>query len=797
MRKKMLGKKVLALSLGVSFLALAGCDGAEDREAKYFNKAQVYFDEGNYEKMQVELKNVLQINPKNVEARYLSALVAEKNQDWRKMFGTLAAVIEAKPDHYEAQLKLGKLFLFSKDIEKASEKVELVLAIQPANPDALALKATLQIMDKDVNGATELLNKALLAEPGHYDSSLLLINILGTQKKVSEVKQVIENALAVHPDKLKLSIVKINVLLSEDKKDEVNALYQNLIQRFPENESLFYNFAKFSLAEKKIDQAEQLLKQLVSQLPDKDQPKFVLIDFLTRQRGVEQAEKELDVLISENPNNFGFRFAKLSLYKDQPEKIQQLLEQIVEDDMLGASGIEARNKLALLHNSKGNEEQAKELIEEVIELDSKNTPALLYRAGLAMKDNKFDAAIADARSILRENPESEKALMILAVGLLKSNNVELAQETLEKVLLINPKNLLAIKDLVRIKVARKEEAGAIELLEKARVVYKDDEDISVMLVDLYGKDQQWEKAETIAKGLLESSESKELPHFKLAQLYMGQQKFEQAIKEFNNILATKPNAADVLGGIVNAYMALKQDKKAEKILDAALAENKDNPVFLTMRAELYRQMKQYSDAERLFKRVIELKPEIELGYKNLATVYQAQKQLGKLIQVFEQGAAAVPGSGSFLMQLGILNTVAGDTTKAIDAYQKVLELFPDNLLAVNNLAALLVESDDPQQVEKAAGLAVALKDSEFPAFLDTYGWASYKTGMIDEALIALESAVQKEGVIPEMHYHLAMVYINKGRVEEAKMELEKAVVEGARFGSLENAKAELEKLQVK
>lgn len=795
MRKKMLGKKVLALSLGVSLLALAGCDSAEDREAKYLNKAQVYFDEGNYEKMQVELKNVLQINPKNVDARYLSALVAEQNQDWRKMFGALAAVIEAKPDHYDAQLKIGKLFLFSKDVEKASEKVELVLAVQPDNPDALALKATLKLMDKDVDGATALLNKALVAEPGHYDSSLLLINILGSQKKMAEVKQLIESALAVHPDKLKLSIVKINVLLSEGKKDEVNALYQDLIQRFPENESLVYNFAKFSLAEKKVDQAEKVLKQLVIQLPDKDQPKFVLIDFLTRQRGVEQAEKELDVLISENPDNFGFRFAKLSLYKDQPEKIQQLLEQIVEDDKLGASGIDARNKLALLHNSKGDEAQAKKLIEEVIELDSKNTPALLFRAGLAMKDSQFDAAIADARTVLRENPESEKALMIQAVGQLKTKNVELAQESLEKVLLVNPKNLLAIKDLARIKVARKDEAGAIELLEKARIVHKDDKDISIMLIDLYGKGQQWRKAEAIAKGLLESSEAKELPHFKLAQLYMGQQKFEEAIKQFNKVLVTKPNAADVLGGLVNAHLALKQEKKAEKILDDALAENKDNPAFLTMRAELYRQMKQYSDAERLFKRVIELKPDVELGYKNLATVYQAQKQLDKLIQVFEQGVVAVPESGNFLMQLGILNTVAGDVEKSIDAYQKVLKLFPDNLLAVNNLAAILVESDDQQRVEKAGRLVAALKDSEYPAFLDTYGWASYKNGKIDDALIALESAAKKEGAIPEMHYHLAMVYIDKGRVEEAKIELEKAVAEGAQFRALDAAKAELAKLK--
>jgi len=788
-------KKVLTLCLGVSLLALTGCDSAQDREEKYLNKAQAYYDEANYEKMQVELKNVLQINPKNMDARYLSALVAEQNQDWRKMFGTLLAVVEARPEHYEAQLKLATLYLFSKDVEKASEKVDLVLTAEAENPDALALSATIQLMNKDVEGATATLNKTLVIQPGHYDASLLLINILGQQKKMAEVKVLIDNALAVHPDKLKLSLLKINLLMSEDKKDEVNALYQSLIQRFPETESLYYNFAKFSIAEKKSAQAEQVLKQLVAQLPEKDQPKYVLIDFLTRERGVEVAEKEIDLLINENPDNFGFRFAKLVLYKEQPEKLQQILEQIIEDDKLGASGIDARNKLAVLHNSQGDEALARKLIEEVIELDSKNTSALLFRAGLLLKEEAFDAAIVDARSILREDPESEKALLILAVGQLKNKNIELAQESLEKVLQINPKNLLAIKDLVRLKVAKKEYADAIVSLEKAHAMHKDDKDISVMLVDLYGKEQQWQKAEAIANELLESSEAKELPQFKLAQLYMGQKKYQEAINEFNKILVVNPKAADVIGGVVNAHLALKQEKKAEEILDTVIAENKDNPVFLTMRAELYRQLKQYSDAERLFNRVIELKPLVELGYKNLATIYQLQNQIDKVITVFEQGVEAIPESGTFLMQLGILNTIRADWAKAIDAYQKLLEIAPENQLAVNNLVVLLVETNDQKELEKAAALVPVLKDSAFPAFLDTYGWTSFKMGKVDEALIALEAAINKEGVIPEMHYHMAMVYIEKGRVEEAKMELEKAVVEGAKFPALDVAKAKLSELK--
>ncbi len=520
-----------------------------------------------------------------------------------------------------------------------------------------------------------------------------------------------------------------------------------------------------------------------------------MVDFLNRQYGVERAEKKLDQLISESPENFGFRFAKLTLFKDQPKKIQQILEAIIENDKLGASGIEARIKLANFINFKGDAVKARKLIEEVIGLDSRNSKALLFRAGFLLKEMDFDGAIADVRTVLRDEPQNEKALMLQAIAQIQANKYELAQETLEKVLLVNPKTLLAVKNLARVKVRLKDEKGAIEILEKSQGMFQDDRDIAVMLIDLYGNNKEWSKAEKIANELLQKSETKELPHYKLAQLYVAQKKYKDAIGEFNKILATKPAEPEVLAGLVNSYLALKQQDKAESLLDDILTEDKDNPVLLTMRAEVYRQNKQFTDAERLYERVVELKPKIELGYENLASVYVAQKQLDKLINVFQRGLTAIPKSTNFLMRLGGLNTVAGDKEKAIEAYEKLLLIESDNVFAANNMAALLVESSDKYRLQQAYALVSSLKNSEYPAILDTYGWVSYKNGKVDDALIALESVMKKEGIIPEMHYHLGMVYIEKGRIEEAKLELEKAIVENAQYNGLDVAKSELKRLK--
>ena len=146
------------------------------------------------------------------------------------------------------------------------------------------------------------------------------------------------------------------------------------------------------------------------------------------------------------------------------------------------------------------------------------------------------------------------------------------------------------------------------------------------------------------------------------------------------------------------------------------------------------------------------------------------------------------------MQTAYLNTYVDDLKNAQAAYETLLTIAPDNLLAVNNLAAILAESPEPHEIKKAGALIVSLKDSDYPAFMDTYAWVSFKNGNVDEALTVLQSVMQMEGVIPEMHYHFGMVYIEKGLIEEAKLQLEKAIVESAKYKALDIAKAELKKL---
>ena len=107
--------KVLVV-ISLAYFVVA-CGGAEERKAAYMEKAEKSLNAGDLDKARIELKNVLQIDPKDAQAYF-----------------KLGNIFELNPDNSEYQAKLGRFYLvLAGDIEKATEKMELILRIFAIN----------------------------------------------------------------------------------------------------------------------------------------------------------------------------------------------------------------------------------------------------------------------------------------------------------------------------------------------------------------------------------------------------------------------------------------------------------------------------------------------------------------------------------------------------------------------------------------------------------------------------------------------------------------------------------------
>ncbi|MFN2201197.1 MAG: tetratricopeptide repeat protein, partial [Caldilineaceae bacterium] len=130
-----------------------------------------------------------------------------------------------------------------------------------------------------------------------------------------------------------------------------------------------------------------------------------------------------------------------------------------------------------------------------------------------------------------------------------------------------------------------------------------------------------------------------------------------------------------------------------------------------------------------------------------------------------------------ILSEGLLYEDAGNVPAAIQAYEDMLTRYPENPVAANNLARLLVErrGDDPASLARARALSAILEDTNEAAFLDTAGWVLYRSGSYERAVKLLERAVALDRSDPERQYHLGMAYLKLGRTDEAKALLPSAV----------------------
>lgn len=115
-----------------------------------------------------------------------------------------------------------------------------------------------------------------------------------------------------------------------------------------------------------------------------------------------------------------------------------------------------------------------------------------------------------------------------------------------------------------------------------------------------------------------------------------------------------------------------------------------------------------------------------------------------------------------------------DYKRARRAYNKVLEIVPDNLVALVNLGVVEFADGKNDEAEKLLKRAVQIRIETPPAWL-TLGMIYMDQGKNDEALAALTQACLYDPRNPRARNFLGVVVGRMGWVDAAQVELRKAI----------------------
>ena len=154
-----------------------------------------------------------------------------------------------------------------------------------------------------------------------------------------------------------------------------------------------------------------------------------------------------------------------------------------------------------------------------------------------------------------------------------------------------------------------------------------------------------------------------------------------------------------------------------------------------------------------------------------ACMSHANKALAK----WQQWTVDHPNDSQGFTVLGSLQEAQGNRDQAMASYKKALQIQPEQPIAANNLAYLMVETG--QNTDVALSLAQIARRAmpNAPSTADTLAWAYYHKGNFTSARDLLEEAVKADPNNAALHYHLGLTYSKLSNSADATLHLKKAV----------------------
>ena len=772
------GKETRIALLSVLVAGLVACSSPAEKANKYYEKGLALMEQGDLLKARIELQNALQIKPELTGAWFALAQIAEQQGDWEKLFSLLNKVADQDPRHLDTQIKLGRMLLAAGRLDKALAASDATLLLAPNNAEVLGLRAGVLYKLGDTAGAVAQANAALALSPGNIDALVVLATERLAANDAEKAIEYLDRGLKTNEKNIALQLIKVQALESLAQTDSSEAIFRKLIALYPETRALRHTLAQFYLSHGRPDAAEAEYRAIAAENPADIQARLDVVRFIGSVKGQKAAQQHLQEMISSEPGNneLGFALASMQQAEGNHRAAEAVFRSIIERSGESPDAVKAKGLLAGVLLANGDKPAAQALIDQVLAGDQRNEQGLLLKASLAVDERKFDLAIADLRTILRDSPNSPRALLMLAKAHELAGAPELAQENYQKAYeagkpalqfgvayaeFLLTRNQPARAEVVVSEVLQSEPASvpAMRILAQARINQSD-----------------WSGAQAVANEINKLEGQEQLAEQIRGAVFAASKDYSASIAAFRRAYDVAPSKVQPMVTLVRSYLLAGKAGEAMDFLGSVIQASPENVTALLLLGELQAANGDSAEAVQSFERVIDLQPQNTAGYTNLANLRMREGHTDAAEQVIGRGLLAVPGNFDLLMAQASIYEVSRRFEEAIAAYEALFKTYPGSDVVVNNLASLLSEHrTDQASLLRAYEMTQRFSRSDAPYFKDTLGWASYRLGKFDEGLPLLESAVRQMPGQPIFRYHLGMSYAALNRKELARQELEKAL----------------------
>lgn len=733
----------LMAAIGVPLALLTGCSrNPEVRKQKYLESGKRYLDKGQYREAEIQFQNAIQNDARFAEAHYQLSQAATKLGDIQTAYQELKTTVEIQPENYKAHLDLANLLIVNGRFSEAKEHLDLLVQKESENPDVYLARANYYAATSNIPGALADLHTAIQKDKNHSDSylSLALLEARGQQWDDAEAN--FKQAIKLNPKSTNALTLLGNLYQTRGRFPEAEQSYRQAISSAPDDPNPRLSLAGLYMAENKPTQAEDYLRQSKKDFPNNSEGYRMLGNFYYDNNQFDKAATEYASLYQDHPKDLVVKknYIQLLILLDRIDEARKLNEEVMKakPDDSGAQVYKAEIDIR-----SGKSSDAVTTLLAVLKTDPDNAAIAHYQLGLAYEQlGDSNKAEAEWRTAVQQRPDLVEAHRALAgVAIRRGDAGGLAQEA-DQIMSAQPgaPDGYLLRGVAEID--RKNYPQANEYLTKS----------------------------------LEKEPHNPGAYVQFGNLRLAQNQYAEAQRAFQQALDQDPNMTEALGGVLNVDLLQKQPDKAIATARAELSKYPKNVGFHIMLGQLLlEQKKDMPGAEAEFKQASDLDKKNSEAIVKLGVVQNASGATDQALQTFLDGSKTNPREVVFYLLAGGIYENRKDWDSAKQQYQKALDIQPDNALASNNMAYVMLQQGGNVDVAFAMAQTARQKLPDNPNTADTLGWAFYHKQVYKSAITLFKEAVTREPENVLFNYHLGLAYAKNGQPALAKQQLDRVV----------------------
>jgi tetratricopeptide (TPR) repeat protein len=527
------------------------------------------------------------------------------------------------------------------------------------------------------------------------------------------------------------------------KVDKAAAYYHFTMAHMYEEEMAAYG--RSDLVSKAIDE----YRQAISADPTSEYLSSGLAELYSRTGRIRDAVSEAQDILKRDPQNLEAHRLLGHIY------LRSL------GDMQGGSGSDNVLKLAI------------EQYEEIVKLDPRSMDDHMMLGRLYQADNQLQKAEAEEKTAVRLAPDSEDAVLALAMLYNEQGDSTKAAQTLAAV----PENNRSAK-LYSLMGAtydqQKDYTKAIDAYQHAIALDRDNLDAIRGLADSLLNSGQTDKALQQYKVIADANPEDARTYIRMAEIYRKQGKLDVAIQNLKKASSLVKDDERISYELAEIYQAQGRYDDATQQLQTLLkssekADNKysqeeqDNrAIFLERLGSVYRDNNNEQAALDTFQKMLALGDDnAKRGYQEIIDTYRQAKQWQKATDAAKEATQKMPKDHDLQMVYAGQLADSGQPDAALQQVKSLLNGSPDDREVYINLATMYSRlkrwPEAEAALDKAAQLSTKQEDKDAVEFLRASGYERQKKYAEAETLFRkiLSSSPDNAAVLNYLGYMMA------------------------------------------